>query len=51
MKTKECPNCAMDVDSKSKTCPICQHEFQSLSRGMQIVTVILIALLLMWAIL
>jgi RNA polymerase subunit RPABC4/transcription elongation factor Spt4 len=27
MKKKECPSCAMEVDAKSKTCPVCQYEF------------------------
>ena len=27
VKTKECPSCAMEVDSSSKICPICQFEF------------------------
>ena len=27
MKTKECPSCAMDVDSDNRACPICGYEF------------------------
>ena len=27
MKKRECPSCAMEVDAKAKTCPICQFEF------------------------
>ncbi|MBA4299172.1 MAG: hypothetical protein C0433_03545 [Cyclobacterium sp.] len=27
VKTKECPSCAMEIDSKSTVCPICQFEF------------------------
>jgi len=26
-RTKECPSCAMEVDKKADTCPICQFEF------------------------
>jgi RNA polymerase subunit RPABC4/transcription elongation factor Spt4 len=27
MKKKECPSCAMEVDAKSKSCPVCNYEF------------------------
>ncbi|WP_157963166.1 hypothetical protein [Algoriphagus litoralis] len=27
MKTKECPSCAMEIDSKASVCPICKFEF------------------------
>lgn len=27
MKKKECPSCAMEIDAKSKACPICNYEF------------------------
>lgn len=27
MKKKECPSCAMQVDAKSKRCPVCDYEF------------------------
>jgi len=27
MKKMECPSCAMNIDAKSKTCPVCGYEF------------------------
>jgi RNA polymerase subunit RPABC4/transcription elongation factor Spt4 len=27
MNQKECPSCAMDVDSNAEKCPICGYEF------------------------
>jgi len=27
MKKKECPGCAMDIDSDRKICPVCGYEF------------------------
>ena len=27
MKTKECPSCAVDIDSKETVCPVCGYEF------------------------
>jgi hypothetical protein len=27
--SKECPNCATDVDAKATVCPICRYEFPS----------------------
>ncbi|HEY9047428.1 MAG TPA: hypothetical protein VIN08_16090 [Ohtaekwangia sp.] len=44
MKTKECPSCAMQVDRKSKICPICRYEFTKTSRVGQIVAVLLVLL-------
>jgi hypothetical protein len=45
MKTKECPSCAMEIDSKSKFCPICQFEFP---QGSPWITWIAILLLIVW---
>ena len=33
MKKKECPSCAMEIDSASKECPICGYEFSDNRRG------------------
>jgi len=44
MKTKECPSCAMQVDAKSKVCPICQYEFTQTNRTWQIVALLLVLL-------
>jgi hypothetical protein len=45
VKTKECPSCAMEVDSSSKICPICQFEFP---RRAPWITWMAIFLLLVW---
>ena len=44
MKTKECPSCAMDVDAKSKLCPICGYEFPSINLGLKVIAIVLILL-------
>lgn len=44
MKTKECPSCAMQVDAKSKLCPICQYEFTQTNRTWQVVALLLVLL-------
>jgi RNA polymerase subunit RPABC4/transcription elongation factor Spt4 len=47
MSKKECPSCAMEVESTSKTCPICGYEFTgfpSWIRWMAIALLILFAL-------
>ena len=31
MKKKECPSCAMEIDSHAIVCPICAYEFKSSS--------------------
>ncbi|TRX47151.1 hypothetical protein FNH22_30495 [Fulvivirga sp. M361] len=46
MKKKECPSCAMEIDTNSKECPICGYEFPATSLSMKIVVFLLVALLL-----
>jgi RNA polymerase subunit RPABC4/transcription elongation factor Spt4 len=46
-KTKECPSCAMQVDSDEEICPICQYEFPKQSKVSVWVAVVLIILLLL----
>ncbi len=46
MKTMECPSCAMEIDAKSDSCPICSYEFPKQSRWIQIVAVLLVLLFL-----
>jgi RNA polymerase subunit RPABC4/transcription elongation factor Spt4 len=46
MKKKECPSCAMMVNTNSKTCPICSYEFTQSNRGVQFVAIMLILLFL-----
>jgi RNA polymerase subunit RPABC4/transcription elongation factor Spt4 len=47
MKTKECPSCAMEVDSRSKVCPVCQYEFAETSTGMRWAVILVLILLLL----
>ncbi len=47
MKTKECPSCAMEVDAKSKVCPICQYEFTDFPISYKWVAALLILLFLL----
>lgn len=46
MKTKECPSCAMDVEAKSKTCPICNYEFPERDPAVKWVAILLIIAIL-----
>ena len=48
MKTKECPSCAMDVDSKSKICPICQYEFAEIATGYKWIAIMLTVIMLLY---
>ncbi|MEP3129221.1 zinc ribbon domain-containing protein [Ekhidna sp.] len=48
MRTKECPSCAMDVDAKSKICPICQYEFSEIKVGYRWIAMALIIVLLLY---
>jgi predicted amidophosphoribosyltransferase len=45
-KKKECPSCAMEIDSKSKFCPVCGYEFTS-TGGRKWIAVFLLALILL----
>ncbi|MEO9484143.1 MAG: hypothetical protein ABJG47_11875 [Ekhidna sp.] len=47
MSTKECPSCAMEVDNKSKVCPICQYEFAEFSIGYRWIAIVLIITMLL----
>lgn len=52
MKTKECPACAMMVDTKSKVCPICSYEFTENNKGsLKYVAILLAILFLLYLIL
>lgn len=50
MKRKECPSCAIEVDSSSKICPVCKYEFPPQNYGLKLVAVLLALLFLLWAI-
>ncbi|MDV3307435.1 MAG: hypothetical protein LOY03_01280 [Cyclobacteriaceae bacterium] len=47
MAKKECPSCAMEVDAKSRTCPICGYEFPTRSNMLKWVAIALVLLLLL----
>lgn len=49
-KTQECPSCAMDVDYKAETCPICGYEFPRQKKSTIVAVWLFIFLLLAWAI-
>jgi len=48
MKKKECPSCAMDIDSKEKICPICGYEFPRVNKLYQWVAILLIILFILY---
>lgn len=48
MKKKECPSCAMDIDTKSKLCPICGHEFSEHSPLVKWIAILLLLLFLLY---
>jgi RNA polymerase subunit RPABC4/transcription elongation factor Spt4 len=50
MKKKECPSCAMEIDEKSKVCPICEYEFATQSSWLTWVAILLILLFIFYAI-
>ncbi|MFW6348536.1 MAG: zinc ribbon domain-containing protein [Cyclonatronaceae bacterium] len=47
-KTQECPSCAMHVDAKAETCPICGYEFPRQKKSTVIGVWLLIFLMLAW---
>jgi RNA polymerase subunit RPABC4/transcription elongation factor Spt4 len=52
MRKKECPSCAMEVDTKSKQCPICGYEFtDTYNRWLKWVALLLALFLLLYLIL
>lgn len=46
-KTKECPSCAMDIDSKAEFCPICDYHFPKKSALYQWIAILLAILMLL----
>ncbi|MCH6202067.1 hypothetical protein MMU07_20995 [Aquiflexum sp. LQ15W] len=46
-KTKECPSCAMDIDSKAEFCPICEYHFPKTNPIYQWIAILLAILLLL----
>jgi RNA polymerase subunit RPABC4/transcription elongation factor Spt4 len=45
MKKKECPSCAMNIDDKSKVCPICGYEFTQYPRWIVWLAILLLAVI------
>jgi RNA polymerase subunit RPABC4/transcription elongation factor Spt4 len=50
MKKKECPSCAMNIESKSKVCPICGYEFAEFSPVIKWVAILLVVIFLLFLI-
>lgn len=51
MKKKECPSCAMEIDTASKVCPICGYEFPGRSGSLKWVAIALALLFLIYLLL
>jgi RNA polymerase subunit RPABC4/transcription elongation factor Spt4 len=49
-RLKECPGCAIDVDSDEEICPYCGYEFPPASKTTAIAAWIFIVLILLWLI-
>jgi RNA polymerase subunit RPABC4/transcription elongation factor Spt4 len=47
MSKVECPSCAMEVDFKNKTCPVCGYEFTSKQTRLKWVALVLAIFLLL----
>ena len=47
---KECPSCAMEIDSKTKQCPVCNYEFPSSHQGLKWGALLLALLFLLYMI-
>lgn len=48
MKKKECPSCAVEIDSDLEICPICGYEFPQQSLALKVAAWIMILLVLSW---
>jgi len=51
MQTRECPGCAMEVDTDAEVCPICGYEFPKQSTAMKVMVWVMMILLLAWMLL
>jgi RNA polymerase subunit RPABC4/transcription elongation factor Spt4 len=51
MKKKECPSCAMDIDTDSTICPICGFEFPTSKPLYKWIAIALVFLFLLYMIL
>lgn len=50
MSKKECPSCAMEIDSKATICPICAYEFPAKRFGLTITAILLLVLIIFYVI-
>ncbi|PAU94388.1 hypothetical protein CK503_06190 [Aliifodinibius salipaludis] len=48
MDKKECPGCAVEVDTDAEVCPICGYEFPSQPLSFKIAAWMMIILLLLY---
>ncbi len=48
---KECPSCAMNVEAKTKNCPVCGYEFAEHSTSYRWVALLLALLFLLYLVL
>ncbi|MBK7390138.1 MAG: hypothetical protein IPI23_14025 [Bacteroidetes bacterium] len=48
MKKKECPSCAMEIESSSATCPVCGYEFPVQSKIYTWVAIFLLVVILLY---
>lgn len=48
METRECPGCAIEVDTDAEACPICGYEFPKQPIGVKIMVWVMVILLLAW---
>ncbi len=48
MAQRECPSCAMEVDSKNDSCPICGYEFPDYSRSFKLIAVLLVLIFILF---
>jgi predicted amidophosphoribosyltransferase len=48
MSKKECPSCAMEIDTIEKFCPVCGYEFPVTGKGYIIVAIILLLVIILY---
>jgi RNA polymerase subunit RPABC4/transcription elongation factor Spt4 len=48
VKKKECPSCAMEIDTDAAVCPVCGYEFPRKNRGYTWIAILLAILILLW---
>ena len=44
-KTRECPSCALEIESREETCPYCGYELPREKQGWKLVAIIAVILL------